>query len=202
MKEHERPWYDSYDAQVPHSIEYEELALYEYLDRSAAAHPKRDALIFRNYKLSYQKLQQLAEIFAANLKKHGVQPGDRVSIMLPNLPQTIIAFWGVLKAGGVVVMTNPLYMETELLHHINDSGAKVMIALDILWPKLSSLRSRLGIETFFFHQCRRWSAFSTQAALPSSGSQRKASGIAAIRQRNGFSLANTASRQATPFPAS
>ena len=55
--------------------------------------------------------------------------------MLPNLPQTFIAFWGVMKAGAVAVMTNPLYMESELTHQIKDSGAKHLITLDIFWPK-------------------------------------------------------------------
>ena len=68
----------------------------------------------------------MAEVLAANLRKQGVAPGDRVSIMMPNLPQTIIAFWGALKAGAVVVMTNPLYMEKELVHQIEDSGAQHM----------------------------------------------------------------------------
>ncbi len=150
MKDIERPWHASYDPQVPRNIDYEEIALHVFLDRSAAAHPNRNALIFRNYKLSYRKLLMLSEILAANLQKHGLQPGDRVSIMLPNLPQTVIAFWGVLKAGGIVVMTNPLYMETELLHQINDSGAKFMIALDMLWPKINALRGQLGIKRYFF----------------------------------------------------
>ncbi len=150
MSHTERPWYASYDAEVPRHIDYEDIALYEFLDRSAAAHPDRNALIFRNYKISYRKLKFLSEVLAANLQKYGLKPGDRVSIMLPNLPQTILAFWGVLKAGGIVVMTNPLYMETELLHQINDSGAKFMIALDILWPKINALREQLGIKTFFF----------------------------------------------------
>ncbi len=86
---------------------------------------------------------------AANLRAQGVRRGDKVSIMLPNLPQTVIAFWAVLKAGGVVVMTNPLYMEKELVHQIHDSGARFMIALDLVWPKIEPLRDRLGIDKYF-----------------------------------------------------
>ncbi len=67
--------------------------------------------------------------------------------MLPTLPQTIIAFWGSLKAGATVVMTNPLYMEKELTHHFHDSTPKFLITLDLFWNKIEPLRDRLGVQT-------------------------------------------------------
>jgi len=106
--------------------------------------PKDD---FQNLRLGYAQLKDQAETVAANLQRLGVVKGDRVAIMLPNLPQTVIAYWGVLKAGGVVVMTNPLYMEKELVHHITDSGSRIMITLDRLWPKVSSLWPKLELST-------------------------------------------------------
>ena len=136
----ETPWLKNYDAGVPHSLTYDKKALYASLDESAAKHPQRTAFIFKNNHISYAKLLAAAEIMAANLRRAGLQPGERVSVMLPNLPQTVIAFWGVLKAGGVVVMTNPLYMESELVHQLNDSGVKFLITLDKLWPRLEELR--------------------------------------------------------------
>jgi long-chain acyl-CoA synthetase len=72
-----------------------------------------------------------------------------VAIMLPNTPQAVIAYWGVLRAGGTVVFTNPLYMETEIIHQFQDSGARFLILLDILWSKVSPLRDKLPIEKFF-----------------------------------------------------
>ena len=78
----------------------------------------------------------------------GVEPGQRVAIMLPNLPQTMIAFWGAIKAGAVVVMTNPLYMEKELRENMQDSGAEHMILLDLLWPRVAALRDRLPLRNF------------------------------------------------------
>jgi len=143
----QRPWLDSYDPQVPYHLEYQAIPLYEYLDRAAASHPQRPALVFQNLRLKYIQLKNRAETVAANLQRLGVVKGDRVAIMLPNLPQTVIAYWGVLKAGAVVVMTNPLYMEKELVHHITDSGSRVMITLDRLWPKISDLWSKLELST-------------------------------------------------------
>lgn len=143
------PWLAHYDEGVPASINYEDIALFSYLDRAAEQHPNRTAIIFKNLRISYKKLQEMSEVVASNLRKQGVSPGDRVSIMMPNLPQTIIAFWGTLKAGAVVVMTNPLYMEKELVHQIEDSGAQYMIALDLVWPKLAKLREKLPIKKYF-----------------------------------------------------
>jgi len=144
-----RPWLKNYDPQVQPHLKYESLPLFAYLDRTAKKTPKATAVRFKNWKISYAKLKQASEIVAANLQKHGVMPGDRVAVMLPNLPQTIISYWGALKAGATVVMTNPLYMETEILHQINDSGAKCMITLDLLWPKITPLRDRLPLKKIF-----------------------------------------------------
>ena len=145
----ETPWVKHYDAGVSAHLSYEKKALYSSLDETAAAYPKRIAFIFKNNRISYKQLLEASEIMAANLRRHGLKPGERVSIMLPNLPQTVIAFWAVLKAGGVVVMTNPLYMESELLHQLNDSGAKFLITLDKLWPRLEDLRYRVPVEKYF-----------------------------------------------------
>ncbi len=144
-----KPWLEYYDSEVSSTLDYEDIPVYEYLDRVAARHPRRKAIIFNNWKITYNKLQELTENVAANLRSYGLSPGDRVAIMLPNLPQTVITYWGVLKAGGTVVMTNPLYMEKEILHHFGDSESKFLITLDMLWPKLSELLPRLGLERVF-----------------------------------------------------
>jgi len=144
-----RPWLASYDPEVKATLSYESIPLPVYLDRAAQSHPDRTAVVFQNLKLSYSRLKDKAERLAGNLQRFGVKKGDRVAIMLPNLPQTIIAYWGVLKAGAIVVMTNPLYMEKELIHHFQDSGSRVLIALDRVWPKIEPLKDRLGLETVF-----------------------------------------------------
>ncbi len=144
-----RTWLKSYDDEVRPNLDYEKIPIYEYLDRSAQKYPLRPAIIFNNWKISYARLKKLTERVAANLRTHGLKPGDRVAIMLPNTPQCIISYWGVLKAGGVVVMTNPLYMEKELVHHFNDSEARFLITLDLLWPKINKLFSKLRLQKLF-----------------------------------------------------
>jgi len=144
-----RPWLNAYDPEVPPTLDYEKVPLYRFLDRAAHKWPNRKAIIFKNWSISYAKLKTQSEIFAANLKAQGVRKGDRVAMMLPNLPQTIIAFWGVLRCGAIGVMTNPLYMETEIVHQFNDAGVRHCITLDLLWPKLSKLRDQIPVEKFF-----------------------------------------------------
>ncbi|MDD3313706.1 long-chain fatty acid--CoA ligase [Pseudodesulfovibrio sp.] len=149
METIDRPWLKSYDPEVPANLDYERIPLFKFLDRAAHKYPKRTALVFKNWSITYEKLKERTEVVAANLRKAGVRHGDRVAIMLPNLPQTIMAFWGVLRAGGVGVMTNPLYMETEIVHQFNDAGVRCCITLDLLWPKLEKLRDAIPVEKFF-----------------------------------------------------
>lgn len=144
-----RPWLDHYDPEVPKNLDFKYCPLFEYLDRTAEKWPKRKAIEFQNWSITYEKLKNYAEVAAANLRKSGIETGDRVALMLPNTPQMIISYWAILKAGGVVTMTNPLYMETEIVHQLNDSGAKFIITLDMLWPKLNKLRDKLPIQKYF-----------------------------------------------------
>lgn len=143
-----RPWFAHYEDFVPRAVTVWDKPLYALLDEAAATYPHRNALIFQNTRVTYKKLREQAEIFAGALKRMGVEPGQRVAIMLPNLPQTMVAFWGAIKAGAVVVMTNPLYMEKELLENMQDSGAEHMILLDLLWPRIAALRDRLPLRNF------------------------------------------------------
>ncbi len=145
----ERPWIEHYDREVNPTLHYEEIPVYEYLDRMAASYPHRKAIVFNNWKITYSRLKELSETVAANLRGYGLSPGEKVAIMLPNLPQTIVSYWGVLKAGGVVVMTNPLYMEKEMIHHFKDSEARFLITLDLLWPKISGLMPRFSLSRVF-----------------------------------------------------
>ncbi len=146
MSDASRPWLDNYDPSVPAHLDYENIPLYGLLEAAAERHPERPAIVFRNTRLSYRRLSQLTDVAAGSLHALGVRPGDRVAIMLPNLPQTIIAYWAALKAGAAVVMTNPLYMETELTHQLCDAGAETLITLDLLWPKYAALKNRLPVK--------------------------------------------------------
>jgi long-chain acyl-CoA synthetase len=98
------------------------------LERAAAVHPERPALRLDDLVLTYTQLRQAAGRMSALLAKHGVQPGDRVGIMLPNVPAFPISFYGALAAGAVVVPMNPLLKSREVAYYLGDSGARVVLA--------------------------------------------------------------------------
>ncbi len=139
-------WWRHFEGRELPDLDFKEQALQKVLDQATARYGDRKAVVFQNLTLTYRQLRDKAETLAAALRLRGVNEGDRVAIMLPNIPQTVIAFWAVLKAGAVAVMTNPLYMEKELTHHFEDSQSKVLITLDLLWPKIAPLLPRLGLE--------------------------------------------------------
>lgn len=147
MIDADRPWLAHYDAEVPPRLDYENISAFAFLDRTAEESPENTAVVFKNVRLNYAELRRRAEVLAHSLRARGVQRGDRVAIMLPNLPQTIVAYYAVLKAGAVAMMVNPLSMEHELRHQIPDAQCKTIIVLDLLWPKISALWDQLGIET-------------------------------------------------------
>jgi long-chain acyl-CoA synthetase len=102
--------------------------LSSFLEHSAAAHPDHPAIRLDDFTLSYAELREAAGKMNTLLAAAGVQPGDRVGIMLPNVPAFPIAFYGALAAGAVVVPMNPLFKSREVGYYLSDSGAKVLIA--------------------------------------------------------------------------
>jgi|FaiFalDrversion3_1042247.scaffolds.fasta_scaffold00124_3 long-chain acyl-CoA synthetase len=134
----ERPWVRFYDPGVPATLEYPELSLGELLREAARKYGERPALVFFGRRVSFRELDALTDRFAAGLQRLGVQKGTPVSLHLPNCPQFVIAYYGVLKAGGVVVPHNPLYTEREIAHQLQDSGAEVAIALSLTYPRVAA----------------------------------------------------------------
>jgi len=135
-----KPWLHSYPKEVAPDIEVPQDTVADLLLRAARQFSGHQAVHFYGKRMTYRELSAAAEKLASGLQALGVGKGDRVAIMLPNCPQAVIAYFGTLLAGGIVVMTNPLYVERELEHQLKDSGASVMITLDLLYPRLAKVR--------------------------------------------------------------
>jgi long-chain acyl-CoA synthetase len=142
----EKPWLRHYDPGVPTTIEYPRVPLSDLLERSAARFPDRIATSFFGATLTYRQLDGLANRFANALSAMGVVKGDRVGLLLPNCPQFVIGYFGALKAGAVVVATNPLYVEREVEHQFNDAGLKVAVVFSRRYPLVNALRSRTQVQ--------------------------------------------------------
>ncbi len=134
----EKIWLENYPEGVPKEIEVPDISLGQMLERSAERYPDNVAVTFINNKITYARLNQMANRFANVLKQLGVSKGDRVALLMPNTPQMVIAFYGVMKLGAVAVMFNPLYSAREIEHQLRDSGAKVMLALNLMWPTVKT----------------------------------------------------------------
>ena len=140
-----RPWLAHYESGVPHTFTPSELTLPQMLERAAGQFGARPALDFIGQRQTYRQLWANVQRFAAGLQAQGVAPGERVAIMLPNIPQFVVAFFGASLAGAVVVNTSPLYVAQELEHQLIDSGAQTLIMLDSFYPRFTEIESNPAV---------------------------------------------------------
>jgi len=142
----EKPWLAHYEPQVPHTLDYPERPLHMNLEESARKHPDATALIFMNRKITYAELNALVDRFAAGLVQAGVKKGDRVALYLPNCPPFIIGYYGILKAGAIVVPCNPLYVAREIEHQLRDSGAETVLVLSSFYNTVRGVREHTALK--------------------------------------------------------
>ncbi len=152
----DRPWYRFYDEGVPHTIEVPPVPLYHFVETAAREFPAKVAVkmvlrylplgITIHGSLTYADLWDQINRFAAGLHRLGVKQGDRVAVMLPNMPQYVVAFFGALRVGAIVVNTNPTYTPRELEHQLNDSGAETIIMLSSLYERLQAVRDNVPVR--------------------------------------------------------
>ncbi len=132
----EKPWLRHYDEGVPHHLEYPSIPLFRLLEEAAQKYPQHPCTIFKGAQITYAEMNLLTDRLAAALTQLGVKKGDRVGIFMPNSPQFIMAFFAILKAGGVVVATNPLYSRREIEHQINDAGVDTMFVMSNFYTRI------------------------------------------------------------------
>lgn len=140
------PWLAHYPKEIPKIIQYEERTLQSYLKEAAKVNPEKNAIHFIGKELTYKELYTSSLKLANQLQKLGVKKGDRVAIMLANTPQAVISYYGALFAGAIVVQTNPLYVEREVEHQLNDSGAEIMICLDLVYSRVANVFNKTKLR--------------------------------------------------------
>jgi len=142
------PWIASYPYPVRWDAKIVTGPVHGVLDEAAAAFPDRPAVEFMGKRATYRQLQSLADRAAAGFQKLGVGPGVHVGLYLPNTPHYLIAFFGVLKAGGTVVNYSPLDAEKVLEHKVEDSETSMIVTLDlpVLLPQMESLLHKTGLK--------------------------------------------------------
>ncbi len=138
----DKPWLRHYDEGVPHEVEIPEYPLHEFLRKSASSFPEQTAMIFRGSRINYRQLDELTDALANGLAAGGFQKGDRAVIYMPNIPQFVISYFGIMKAGGIVIATNPLYSERELEHQLADCGAETVFVMTLFYDRLKNVQKR------------------------------------------------------------
>ncbi|MBI2954919.1 MAG: long-chain fatty acid--CoA ligase [Chloroflexi bacterium] len=141
-----KPWLQHYEKSVPHRIDYPDISLCQLLEHSAQKHPGSIATVFFGAKLTYRQLDDAVNAFSAALASLGIKKGDRVALLLPNCPQVLIAYYGTLKAGAIVVPTNPLYVESELQHQFNDAEVQTVVTLTRFYPLVKRVQPKTAIR--------------------------------------------------------
>ncbi|MBN2283885.1 MAG: long-chain fatty acid--CoA ligase [Deltaproteobacteria bacterium] len=132
----ERFWHKSYVPGVKPSLDYQKISISQALENSAKRFPAVTALNYMGRRITYRELNGLVNRFARVLLDLGVKKGDKVAVIMPNLPQTIIANLAIFRIGAVAVQNNPLYTERELQYQLDDSDSVLAITLTLLVPRI------------------------------------------------------------------
>jgi long-chain acyl-CoA synthetase len=144
----EYPWLKNYPEHLDYFTQYEPKPLWCLWDKAAEDYRHRPFLDFMGRSFSYDQIDQMISRAAKGFQDLGVGPGIKVGLFLPNCPQFVVAFYGILKAGGTVVNYSPLYAEPELLHQIEDSQTDIMVTLnlEILYGKMERLMKESRLQ--------------------------------------------------------
>jgi long-chain acyl-CoA synthetase len=146
MVDRSKLWFNAWPADVPKSIKYPTVTLQEILQRTAEKYPDKVAIAYSEREITYAQLDLLSNMFANALASLGVEKSDQVALFLPNIPQFVIAYFGVFKAGAVVTAISPLHREREVEYQLNDSGAEIIIALDSLYSIVEKVREKTKLK--------------------------------------------------------
>lgn len=142
----DKPWINAYDPQVPHNINFPVHPLQQFLTDSAEKHPNNTAIIMKGHKISYKELDEMTDGVAAALHATGFKQGDRAVVYMPNSPQFVISYYGILKAGGIVISTNPLYTERELTHQLEDCGAETVFVMSLFYETFKNVQHQTNVK--------------------------------------------------------
>ncbi len=156
-----KPWLKHYAKKVPHTIAYPEIPIHRFLTDTVAKHPDDIAYTFNETDTSYRDLNEKVNKFAFVLRKAGLEKGDRIALILVNSPTYVIAFFAALKLGVIVANLSVGTQGEELTRCLNNSGAKLVVTLDIFAQNLYSVVKNTGVKTVVLH-----SVFGLEKKIP------------------------------------
>lgn len=146
MGKMEKPWLKFYHSEVAEFADIKEESLYELVRSAAARFGDATAITFYQKTFSFKEVLGITEHYAACLHAEGFQKGDRIAIMLPNTPHYLFSLFAAFRVGGIAAQVNPMYVEREIEHVLKDSGAKFIVVLDILYPRVKAVQKQTQVE--------------------------------------------------------
>jgi len=151
----DKPWLKHYDSPTPASLApYPEIPFFHLLDESARRYPKRAITWFKGRSVSYARMQAETDNLAVALHNLGVRKGDRIGLLMPNTPDFILAFFGILKAGGIVVAANPLFTPPELAYEWKDAGVERVLLTSNFYAKAKKAQPQTPVKQFIVSRLR------------------------------------------------
>lgn len=142
----DKVWLKHYPDHIKKELEIPNKSLPEMLNESIENYGDHKALYFYGKEITYKKLGELVNAFTATLQEDEVKKGDRVAIMLPNCPQYVISYYGILKAGGIATQLNPMLVGKELEYILADSGAETIVIYEPLLPVLNQIIDNTSVK--------------------------------------------------------
>src|SRR5919112_2057195 len=142
----EKPWVHVYRGHTSPETEIYEGSLMDFFRSSVEEHRDKTALTFYGTTFDFARLEALSEKMAASLAARGVEKGDRVALMLPNCPQYVVSFFAIVRLGAIVTQLNPMYVEREIEHILQDSGAGTIAVYSEAYPRVKNVMEGTALK--------------------------------------------------------
>ena len=155
----ERPWLKFYDPHAPRNIEIPDIPVYRILEDTADRFPKRPAIYFFGGKMNYGELRNQMNLFTQALMNFGFQKGERLGMILANMPQGVIGAFGAMKAGVTPVFFDPLIENEEIHRQLNDSRVETVVILDIILPRVAKVFPQTRVKKFIIASVKEYLPF-------------------------------------------
>jgi long-chain acyl-CoA synthetase len=152
----ERPWLKRYPPGIPADLELPTIGLPALLSQAALDFPGVAAIRFFGHTITYAELDRLVNRCALAFGNLGIGPGQRVVLVLPNVPQAVICYYGALRAGATVVLTNPIFEAGALIRQVEDAQAESLVALSLYHPLVMQVRARTALRNVIYTNLKEY----------------------------------------------
>jgi long-chain acyl-CoA synthetase len=147
MKRTDKPWISRYDEGVPAEIDIPNITLVDLFCQAVKSRGDSTCIIYGADEMTYQQVDDFSDRVARFLLANGLKKGERVGLLLPNTPAFVLSYYGILKAGGIVMALNPAYRPVEIERLASESGMRILILPDLAYEAVKPIQSNTGIES-------------------------------------------------------